>query len=106
MANVITVEEIISMGTQQWVTLGNSGKDDAALCADFLNQAGRRSWGVIAEDCFLGYATIKRVAEEGGSDGYGPQYDTIKRIKAYFRIQSINIVVERITPKHQNRPKE
>lgn len=106
MAKLLTADDIIAMGVEQRTTLGNSGKDDAALCADYLNEAGRKSWGEIADECFMAYATIKRVAEEGGTDVYSPRYETIKRIKIYFRIQTINIQVDRITPKHQNKPKE
>jgi len=102
---VLTAEEIVSLGVEQRITLGNTGKDDAALCADYLNEAGKKAWALIADDCFMAYATIKRVAEEGGSEGYSPRYETIKRIKIYFRIQTINVQLDRITPKHQNRPK-
>jgi len=106
MASLLSAEDVIALGCEQRITLGNSGRDDAALCADYLNEAGQKSWGLISEDCFIGYSTLKRMAEEGGSDSYRPQYETVKRIKIYFQIQTINIVVDRITPKHQNKPKD
>lgn len=102
---VLTAEDVLSLGVEQRITLGNTGIDDASLCADYLNEAGRKAWADIADDCFMAYATIKRVAEEGGSDIYSPRYETIKRIKIYFRIQTINVQLDRITPKHQNKPK-
>ena len=87
--------------------LGNSNYGLGHRASDLLNEAfvgNPKARKKAATEMFLGDSTVTRVMDDGGSETYRPQGNTLERIFIYFD-QEIEFNTVRIKPRYQNKPK-
>ncbi len=107
MSKVTSIQAAERAMIQEVTALGNSKLSMEQVAADLLNAAGRKNASLIAADCFLSTATVVRVMEDGGSDLYKPQCETIKRIYTWAGMEVvIRTCRGGIKARYANKPKE